>query len=97
MNTQETKREAKDSIDKAAHSASADQAKGKAKQFVGKIKETFGDAVGDDKLAAKGTAQRAEGKVDEMKGDIKEKVENAKSAVKGAAAAVKEKLDEARH
>lgn len=97
MNTDQAKRDAENSIDKAAHSASADQVKGKGKQFVGKIKETVGNALGDDELAAKGTAQRADGKIDEIKGDVKEKIDDAKNAIKGAAAAIKDKIDDARH
>jgi uncharacterized protein YjbJ (UPF0337 family) len=97
MNTHEAKRETERSIDKAKHSASADQAKGKTKQFIGKVKEKVGDAIGDDELAAKGTAQHAAGKTDEIKGDIKQKIDDAKSTVKGAAEAVKEKFDDARH
>lgn len=96
MNTREARTRSETSIDKARHSAAADQAKGKTKQFVGKVKERVGNAVGDDELAARGTAQRADGKADEVKGKVKEKIDDARDAVKGATEAIKDKLDDAR-
>ncbi len=94
MNTSSAKSDAKKTVDDAAHSASADKAKGHTKQVVGNIKEKVGNFIGDDELAAKGTVQRADGKKDELKGNIKEKIEDAKDTLKAGVDVVKEKFQD---
>jgi len=66
--------------EEAAHSATADKAKGRIKEAVGKVKEKVGGAVGDHELEARGTAQRIEGK----------------EHIEAGIDVVKEKIDEAR-
>lgn len=80
----------------AAHSASADKAKGRVKEAVGKVKEKVGGAIGDHELEARGTAQRVEGKKDRLKGEIKDKIEDVKEHIEAGIGVVKEKIDEAR-
>ncbi len=92
MNTDKAKADAKDAVDQAAHSASADKAKGQTKQFVGGVKEKVGNLVGDDELAAKGAVQRADGKIDEIKGHIKETIEDVKDHIKAGAEVVKDMI-----
>ena len=82
--------------DRVVNSASADKAKGRVEQAIGKIKQKVGSVVGNEKLEAKGAIQRAEGKKDELKGEIKEKIDDAKSYVKAGVEVVKEKVDEVR-
>jgi uncharacterized protein YjbJ (UPF0337 family) len=81
----------------AKNSASADKAKGRTNELVGKVKAKVGGAIGDDELEAKGHLQNAEGKKDRAKGEIKEKVEDVKSKAKAGAEIVKDKIDEMRH
>ncbi len=88
---------AHEAAEEATHSAAADKAKGHVKEAVGKIKEKFGSAIGDDKLEAKGTAQRLEGKKDRLKGEIKEKIEDVKGHIEAGVEVVKEKFDEVRN
>jgi uncharacterized protein YjbJ (UPF0337 family) len=52
-----------------------DKAKNTAQQAKGKLKETVGKVSGNDKL-------RAEGKADQVKGDIKQAGEKLKDAFK---------------
>ncbi|MDB5976959.1 MAG: CsbD family protein [Nevskia sp.] len=80
----------------AAHSASADKAKGRVKEAVGKVKEKVGGAIGDHELEAKGTAQRVEGKKDRLKGEIKDKIDDVKEHIEAGVEVVKDKIDEAR-
>lgn len=54
--------------------ANEDQAKGKAKDVGGKIKEETGDAIGNDKMKRDGQADQAEGKVQKDVGDVKDKL-----------------------
>lgn len=82
--------------DDAAHSATADKAKGHAKETMGTIKEKVGSAIGDDKLEAEGKLQNAEGKKDRAKGEIKETIDDVKNKVKAGVEVVKEKIDQAR-
>ena len=55
--------------------ATSDKARNTAQQAKGKLKETVGKVSGNDKL-------RAEGKADQVKGDIKQAGEKLKDAVK---------------
>jgi uncharacterized protein YjbJ (UPF0337 family) len=82
--------------DDAAHSATADKAKGHTKETIGKVKEKIGSAIGDHELETKGAAQRVEGKKDRLKGEIKEKIEDVKDHVEAGVQVVKDKLHEAR-
>lgn len=84
--------QAHDAADDAAHSATADKAKGRVNETIGKVKSKIGNAFGDRDLEARGDAQRIEGKKDRLKGEIKEKVEDAKEYVKAGAEVVKEKI-----
>jgi uncharacterized protein YjbJ (UPF0337 family) len=55
--------------------ATTDKAKNTAQQAKGKVKETVGKVSGDDKL-------RAEGKADQVKGNVKQAGEKLKDAFK---------------
>jgi uncharacterized protein YjbJ (UPF0337 family) len=55
--------------------SASDKAKGKTDVAAGKIKETAGDAVGNERL-------EAEGRGDQAKGHSREAVEKAKDAAK---------------
>ena len=55
--------------------ATADTAKNSAQRAKGKVKETVGKATGNDKL-------RAKGKTDQTKGNLKQAGENVKDAFK---------------
>ena len=55
--------------------ATTDKAKNTAQQAKGKVKETVGKASGDNKL-------RAEGKADQVKGNVKQAGEKLKDAFK---------------
>ena len=55
--------------------AATDKAKNTAQQAKGKLKETVGKASGNNKL-------RAEGKADQVKGDVKQAGEKLKDAFK---------------
>jgi len=52
-------------------SSNKDKAKGTGKHVGGKIKETAGKAVGNERLQAAGRADQAEGKIQKKAGDIK--------------------------
>ena len=54
--------------------ANDDQAKGKAKDIGGKLKEVAGDATGNEDLKHEGQADQVEGKVQTGLGDAKEKL-----------------------
>ena len=55
--------------------ATTDKAKNTAQQAKGKLKETVGKVSGDDRL-------RAEGKADQVKGNVKQAGEKLKDAFK---------------
>ena len=55
--------------------ATTDKARNTAQQAKGKLKETVGKVSGDDKL-------RAEGKADQVKGNVKQAGEKLKDAFK---------------
>jgi uncharacterized protein YjbJ (UPF0337 family) len=55
--------------------AAVDKAKNTAERAKGKVKETVGKVTGDDKL-------RAKGKADRMKGNLKQAGEKVKDAFK---------------
>jgi len=55
--------------------ATVDKAKNTAQQARGKVKETVGDATGNDSLKAKG-------KADQTKGNLKQAGEHVKDAFK---------------
>ena len=55
--------------------ATIDKAKNTAQQAKGKLKETVGKVSGDDRL-------RAEGKADQVKGNVKQAGEKLKDAFK---------------
>ncbi|MGQ0502865.1 MAG: CsbD family protein [Panacagrimonas sp.] len=80
----------------AANSATADKAKGHAKEVIGTVRAKVGNVIGDREMEAKGHAQNLEGKTDRMKGEIKDKIDDAKAKVKAGVGAVKDKLHEAR-
>lgn len=90
MNINDAVKNAGDKAGDATHSASADKAKGHAKEVMGTVKAKVGNLVGDRELEARGHAQNAEGKTDVLKGEIKEKIEDAKTEIK-------EKLDDAKN
>lgn len=83
-------------IHDAKHSAEADQAKGRGKEFVGKVKEKVGGAIGDHQLQAEGHLEHTEGTKDRLKGEIKEKIESLKDGVAATIAVAKEKIAEHR-
>ena len=58
-------------------SVNKDQVKGRVNEAEGKIKETAGKIVGNEKLEAKGTVQKVLGKAQAKYGDAKQKVTNA--------------------
>lgn len=51
-----------------------DQAKGKAKDSVGKLQQAAGKAIGSEEQQAKGLAKQVAGKTQEKVGDAKEAV-----------------------
>jgi uncharacterized protein YjbJ (UPF0337 family) len=53
-------------------SSTQDKVAGTAKTIVGKVKETTGKLVGNDRLRAKGIAQKVEGKTQKKVGEIKQ-------------------------
>lgn len=79
-----------------ANSPTADKAKGRGKEVVGKVKSKVGEWTSDRDMQAEGYADRAEGKGQRMKGEIKEKMDDAKEAVKAGVDAVKDKVRETR-
>lgn len=79
-----------------ANSPTADKAKGRTKEVVGKVKAKVGEWTDNRDLQAEGEADRVEGKGQHMKGEIKEKIDDAKTAVKSGVEAVKEKIHEKR-
>ncbi len=54
--------------------ANEDQAKGKAKDIGGKVKEEVGNATHNDDMKREGQADQIEGKVQKAGGDIKKKL-----------------------
>ncbi|MEM5542860.1 CsbD family protein [Sulfitobacter sp. AS92] len=54
--------------------ANEDQAKGKAKDIGGKLKEEAGDATNNEDLKREGQADQVEGKVQKGAGDAKDKL-----------------------
>ena len=54
--------------------ANEDQAKGKAKDIGGKVKEEVGDATNNDQMKQDGQADQVEGKVQKGVGDAKDKL-----------------------
>lgn len=56
--------------------ANEDQAKGKAKDIGGKIKEEAGDLTGNDKMKHDGQADQVEGKVQKGYGDAKDSMKD---------------------
>ncbi len=54
--------------------ANEDQAKGKAKDIGGKVKEEAGDATGNDKMKREGQRDQAKGKAQKGVGDAKDKL-----------------------
>ena len=54
--------------------ANEDQAKGKAKDIGGKIKEEAGDLTNNEDMKREGQADQAEGKVQKGVGDAKDKL-----------------------
>ncbi len=80
----------------AANSASADKAKGRTNEVIGKVKAKVGSITGDRDLEAKGHVQNAKGKTERLKGEIKEKITDAKNLFKAGAGAVKDKFNDAR-
>jgi uncharacterized protein YjbJ (UPF0337 family) len=47
------------------------QVHGKLDEITGKLKQTFGEATGNDKLANEGTAQQVKGHVEQAYGSVK--------------------------
>ncbi len=60
----------------------SDEVKGKFDKAKGSVKETVGDAIGDDEMEAEGKADHAEGEAQETWGKAKRKVGDAADAVK---------------
>ena len=56
--------------------ANEDQGTGRAKDIGGKIKETVGDAIGNDKMKHDGQADQVEGKVQKGVGDVKDSLKD---------------------
>lgn len=54
--------------------ANEDQAKGKAKDIGGKLKEEVGDVTNNDDMKRDGQVDQAEGKVQKKSGDVKDKI-----------------------
>lgn len=50
------------------------QIKGKAKDIGGKVKETVGDATGNDEMKRDGQADQVKGKVQKKVGDVEKKI-----------------------
>ena len=55
-------------------SSTQDKAEGKMHQAKGKIKETTGNAVGNEELEAKGKGEHLKGKAQDKTGDVKKVV-----------------------
>ncbi len=53
-------------------SSTQDKVAGTAKTIAGKVKETTGKLVGNDRLRAKGIAQKIEGRTQKKVGEIKQ-------------------------
>jgi len=51
-------------------SSTKDNAEGKMHQVKGKIKETFGNVVGNDELEVEGKVEKSHGKVQEKLGQV---------------------------
>jgi uncharacterized protein YjbJ (UPF0337 family) len=61
-------------ITQGVSSMNKDQAKGRAKQVSGEIKDQVGKATDSTKTQAKGKMEKAAGKVQETYGNVKEKL-----------------------
>lgn len=54
-----------------------DQVEGRVDQAIGKVKETAGKVVGNERLEGEGLADQSKGKVQTVYGDTKEKAKDA--------------------
>jgi uncharacterized protein YjbJ (UPF0337 family) len=61
-----------------------DQAKGKANEIKGRVREAVGKATGNQELAAKGKGDQTKGKSQQVVGDLKDAATKAKNVVKNA-------------
>jgi uncharacterized protein YjbJ (UPF0337 family) len=59
-----------------------DQAEGKLEQTRGKIKDTVGDAIGDERMEREGEFDQAKGTVREGVGDLREGIDDAADDLK---------------
>jgi uncharacterized protein YjbJ (UPF0337 family) len=60
---------------------------GKFNEIAGKVKQTVGETVGNDKLANEGAAQQVKGHVEQAWGTVKGVVEDKVAEVKASRAA----------
>jgi uncharacterized protein YjbJ (UPF0337 family) len=103
-------KEIEDTIDKVAGAGTTDTIEGKAKETLGKIQASAGDAVKDHKLEARGIVNQADGKIQQATGEIKggledlrdraqnlleDTVETIKDKAHSASEAIKSRLHEA--
>ncbi len=64
-------------------SSTTDKLKGLANEAVGNIKQTVGNATGNDKLVAEGKAQELKGEAQKTVGDVKDGAKNLADKVTG--------------
>ena len=83
-------------VEDAVHAASAEQAKARGKEILGKVKQKAGELTGNHELEIQGRIESAEAKAERLKEEVKEKVGTARDYVKAGVAVVKDKIDEAR-
>lgn len=62
-----------------------DKAEAKGTEFVGKAKEEFGQATGNEDLENEGRAQKTEGKLKDFAEDVKDKAQDAGETLKDKA------------
>lgn len=58
--------------------ANEDKIRGRGQELKGDVKQTAGDALGNDDLRREGAADKAKGKVNQVKGDVKDAVNDLK-------------------
>ena len=66
-------------------SGNTDKVAGLTNEALGKLKKGVGEAVGSEKLEAKGAAQELKGDAQQLKGDAKNAVKNGVDKVANAA------------
>ena len=93
----DVRKQARDAADRISTTASADKAKGRTNEVVGKAKAKVGELIGDRELQVKGEAQKSEGKAQRIKGEVKEAIDDAKDLVRAGIEVAKEKVAELRN